>query len=90
MFSALTYKPYEDVAVEDHVFKLEVLFVFVLVDECGLEFAFLSYVELLHLDLFGEVNAVLGHSLEDGLLRAPVDGELLVLLVVIKVFDLIF
>ena len=90
MFSALTYKPYEDMTVEDHVFEFEILFIFILMDEGCLKFTFLSYIELLHLDLLGEVHAVLGHSLEDGLLCTPVDGKLLVLLVVIKVLDLIF
>ena len=59
MFSGLSYKPYEDMAVEHHVFKLEFLLVLVLVNECRLEFALFSYVEFLDLDLLREINSVL-------------------------------
>ena len=76
-------------AVEYHIFKFEILFVFVLVDESGLQFAFLADIEFLHLDLLGEYDAVLGHSLEDGLFRTPVDRELLVSLLLLEIVDLI-
>lgn len=59
MLNALTYEPYEDMSVKDHVFKLEFLFVFVLVDECSFKLTFLPYVELLDLDLFCKVDSVL-------------------------------
>ena len=86
----LAHKPYENVAVEDHVFQLELLLVLVLVDEGSLKFTLLADVELLHLDLFREVHPVLGHSLEEGLFGAPVDGELLVPLVLLQIVDLVF
>ena len=59
MLNKLTYKPYEHMSVEDHVFELEFLFVFVLMDECSLKLTFLSYVELLDLDLLSKVDSVL-------------------------------
>ena len=90
MFCGLSYQPYDDMTVEYHILKFEILLVLILVDECCLEFALLSYIELLHFDLLGEINPVLRHSLEDGFLCTPVDGELLVLLVVVEVFDLVF
>ena len=79
-------------AVEGHITQFELLFVFVLVDEGGLQFAFVAEVELLDFYLLGEIDAVDRHSLVYGLLRAPVDRKLLVLLllVVIQVVDLIF
>ena len=51
MFCRLSHKPYEDMAVEDHVFEFEILFVAVLVNEGGLEFSLLSDIELLDFDL---------------------------------------
>ena len=89
MLNALTYEPYEDMSVKDHVFKLEFLFVFVLVDECSFKLTFLPYVELLDLDLLSINDAVLRHSLEDRLLCTPVDCELLVPLVLLQVVDLV-
>ena len=65
MFRSLSHKPYQNMAVEHHGFKLEILFMFVLVDECSLKLSFLAYIELLDLDLLGENYAVLRHSLED-------------------------
>ena len=59
MFSPLSYKPYEHVAVKDHILELEVLFVVILVDECSLKFTLLSHVELLDLDLLSEIHSVL-------------------------------
>ena len=79
----LAYKPYKKMTVEDHIFKLEILLELVLVDECGFEFAFLAEIELLHLYLLSEIHTVLRHSLIDSLLCAPVDRELLVLLLII-------
>ena len=77
--------------VEGDVFELQLLFVAVLVDERGLELAFASRAEPLDLDLLREVDMVLGHFLENGLLCAPVYGQLLVLLlpVVLEVVDLV-
>ena len=89
MLYCLSYQPYKDMAVEDHVFQFELLFVLVLVDEGGLKFTFLPYVEFLNFDLLCKVHSVLGHSFEDRFLRAPIDGELLVLLVVVQVLYLI-
>ena len=51
MFCGLSYKPYENVAVEDHVFKLEILLMLVLVNEGCLKLSLLSDMELLDLDL---------------------------------------
>ena len=51
MFYQLSYKPYEDVAVEDHIFELEFLLMLVLVDEGSLKLSLLSHIEFLHLDL---------------------------------------
>ena len=59
MLLGLAHKPYQHMAVEYHVFKLEFLFVFVLVDEGCLKLAFLSDIEFLDLDLFGKVHTVL-------------------------------
>ena len=59
MLNALTYKPYEYMSVEDHVFKVEFLFMLVLVDECSFKLTFLPYVELLDLDLLSKVDSVL-------------------------------
>ena len=89
MLPLLADKPYKDMAVEDHVFELEILLVLIFVDEGCLKFTLLSYIELLDLYLLGKVNAVLGHSLEDGFLSAPLDRELLVPLVLLQVIDLI-
>ena len=51
MFCPLSHKPYKNVAVEYHVFELELLLVLVLVDEGCLKLSLLSYIEFLHLDL---------------------------------------
>ena len=59
MFFVLSYKPYENMAVEHHVFELEILLVLILVDECRLEFSLLSYIEFLDLDLLREIHSVL-------------------------------
>ena len=75
--------------VENQIFELELLFIFILVDEGSLELSFLAEIELLHLYLLRKIHSVLRHPLVDGLLRTPVDGELLVLLFVIKVVNLI-
>ena len=77
-------------AVEDHIFEFEILLVFILVDECRFKLSFLAYIELLYLDLLGEDDAVLRHSLEYGLLCAPVDGKLLVSLLLLEIVYLIF
>ena len=59
MLLGLAHEPYQHVAVEYHVLKLEFLFVFVLVDEGRLKFTFLSDIEFLDLDLLRKVNTVL-------------------------------
>ena len=59
MLNALTYEPYEDMSVKDHVFKLEFLFVFVLVDDCSFKLTCLPYVALRDLDLLCKVDSVL-------------------------------
>ena len=75
--------------VEDHVLKLEIFLMLILVDECSFKLSLFPEVELLHLYLLGEIHAVLRHSLEYGLLRAPVDGELLVPLLLLQIVDLV-
>ena len=72
-------------AVEGHVFQVELFFVFVLVDEGSFEFAFATGAETLNLDLFGEVYVVTAQQLEDGFLGAPVDGQLFVSLLVFQI-----
>ena len=74
--------------VEGDVFKFEILLIAVLVDEGGIQLAFPLGAEALDLDLFGKRHPVCGDSLEYGFLGAPVDGELLVALVVIQVVNL--
>ena len=59
MFYFLSHKPYENMAVKHHIFKLEILLVFVLVDESGFKFSFLSHVEFFYLDLLGKHDSVL-------------------------------
>ena len=59
MFSCLSHKPYENVAVKDHILEFKIFFVLVLVNECGLKFTFLSYIELLNFDLLCEIDSVL-------------------------------
>ena len=85
MFHWLSYKPYEHMAVEHHVFELEIFLVFVLVNEGSFKLSLLSDIEFLDLDLLGEIHPVLGHSLEDCLLCTPVYCKLLILLLVVKV-----
>ena len=85
----LSNKPYKQMTVEYHIFKFEILLEFILVDEGGFKFTFLAEIELLNLDLLGKIHTVLRHSLVDRLLRAPVDCELLVLLLVIEIVDLV-
>ena len=88
MFCALSYKPHKHMAVKHHVFEVKFLLVLVLVDECCLELSFLSELELFDLDLLGKIHSVLRHSLEDGFLGSPVDCQLLVRLLVLKVLYL--
>ena len=76
-------------AVKHHVFEFEILFVLVFMDEGCLELSFLAQVELLYLDLLREIHSVLRHPLEDGLFGAPVDRELLVLLLVMQIVDFV-
>ena len=83
----LAHDPHEDVAVEGDVFEVEFLFVVFLAGEGGLELAFAAGAEALDLDLLGEIHVVAAQELEDGFLGAPVDGELLVALVVLQVVD---
>ena len=58
-------------------------------DESGLKFTFLAEIELLYLDLLGEINPVLRHSLVDSFFCAPVDCELLILLFVVEIVNLV-
>ena len=90
MFLGLTDQPYQYMTVEHHIFKVEFFLIFVLMNEGRFKLAFFLEVELFHLDLLCEIYTVLRHSLENRFLRAPVDCELLVLLVVVKVVDFIF
>ena len=55
MLCGLAHKPYENVAVEDHILQFEVLLVLILVDEGSLEFTLLADIELLYLDLLRKV-----------------------------------
>ena len=75
--------------VESGVFEFELLLMAVLVYECCLELPLAPRMETLNLYLIGEIHVVQGQSLEDGLLGAPVDGELLVAPVVIEVVYLV-
>ena len=59
-------------------------------DKGGLEFAFTARVESFEFDLLGEVDIICRDAFEDGFFCAPVDGELLVSALVVKVFDLVF
>ena len=76
-------------AVEDLVVELESLFLTVLVDESGLQLAFVAGGKALHFYLSGEVHTATGHALVDGFLGAPVDGQLLVGVVVREVVLLV-
>ena len=76
-------------AVERDVLEVE-FFLVVLVDKGGFQFPFAAGTEALDLDLLGKIEVVYGEKLEDRFLGAPVDGELLVALVVLEVFDLLF
>ena len=58
-------------------------------DEGGLQLALIAGGETLHLYLPREVHTVAGHALVDGFLCAPVDGQLLVGVVVREVVLLI-
>ena len=84
------YEPYKHMTVEHHVLKLEFFLVFVLVDEGCFELSLLPYIEFFHLDLLCKIHSVLGHPLEDRLLCTPVDGELLVLLVIVEIVYFLF
>ena len=55
----LADKPYKHVMVKNHVFKLEILLVLILVDESSLKLSLLANIELLDLDLLCEVHPVL-------------------------------
>ena len=74
--------------VECDIFKLEFLLVTVLVDECGVKLSLPFRPEALDLDLLGEIHPVGRKSFESGFLGAPVDRQLLVPLVVVKVLKL--
>ena len=75
--------------VEGDIFKFEFFFVAVLVDECGVQLSLVPQAEAVHLDLLGKIHMVRRDSLEYGFLCAPVDGKLLILLLVVQVVDLI-
>ena len=75
-------------AVEGHVLKFIFLFEAVLVRERGHQFAFAAHAEIVDLDLVGEIDAVLRDHLVHGFLGAPVDGELLVALLLVDFLDL--
>ena len=89
MLGGLSYQPNEYMTVKDHIFKLKILLMLVLMDECRLEFAFLPYVELLDLYLFSKGHSILRHSLEDGFLGAPVNSKLFVSLILLQIVDLV-
>ena len=76
-------------AVEGNVLKFKVFLITVFVDECCLKFAFSAGTETLYFYLLCKIYAVSGNSLEDGFLCAPVDCELLVAAIVLKVVDLV-
>ena len=90
MFYPLSHKPYENMAVKNHILELEILLMLILVNEGCFKFAFFSYVKLFNLDLLRIYHSIEGHSLEYSFFCAPVDSELLVSLVLLKVIDLVF
>ena len=75
--------------VEGHIFKLEFLLIAVLVDEGRVKLSLSLRTEALHLDLLGEIHPVGRESFEYGFLGAPVDGQLLIALVLIQIFNLV-
>ena len=76
--------------VEKDITELEFFFMSVLVGKGGFQFAFSLESEFFHFDLFRKVDPVLGHPFVYGFFCAPIDGQLLVLLVVIQIFYLFF
>ena len=75
--------------VKSDIFQFEFLFVTVPVDEGGFELTLSPRLEMFDFYLFRKIHAVRRHSLVDGLLGAPVDCQLLILPVVVKIFYLI-
>ena len=76
--------------VEGHILELELLFEAVLVDESGIQLSLTFEAEIVNFYLLCKIDIVLGHFFEHCFLGAPVDGQLLVPLVLIQVFDFVF
>ena len=85
----LSDHPDKHMVVECDIFKLEFLLVTVLVDECGVKLSLPFRTEALDLDLLGEIHPVSGKSFEYGFLGTPVDRQLLVPLVIVKILKLV-
>ena len=75
--------------VKGDIFKLKLFLVAILVDEGRVKLTLTFRAETLDLDLLGEIHPVGRKSFEDGFLGAPIDRQLLVPLVIIKVIDLV-
>ena len=76
-------------AVKSHVLQIKLFLVSVFIDKGCFELAFAPRAEALDFNLLGEIQVVDGQSFEYRFLGAPIDGELLVPLVVFEVFNLV-
>ena len=87
--SVLLPDPDQKMAVEGHVAELQIVLVTVIVGEGGGQVAFVVETETVNLDLLGKIHSVVRSQLVDCFLGAPVDGQLLVLAVVVEIIDFI-
>ena len=76
--------------VKGNIFEFKFFLVAVLMNERCIEFALTFGPESLYLNLLGKVHSVGRKPFEYGFFGAPVNSQLLVSFVIVKIFDLVF